>query len=89
MPSVQFESTRRFDRCYRSLHPDDKEHVKEALRRFASNPRSNSLRAKKIDTKRNIWSMRASRSIRITFNWEADQVVLRAVANSHDIYRDP
>ncbi len=47
-----------------------------------------SLGVKKIKGTKNIWEARASRSLRITFNFEGDTIILRTVGE-HDVLSHP
>lgn len=85
----EFRFLPKFEKCYEALAPTNQESVDEALARFNANPRHPSLRTEKIDKKRNIWSIRGTLSVRITFNWDGNTITLRAVAASHDIYKSP
>ncbi len=75
--------TRRFKRSYRSLSQKDQKRVQKALRQMADDLRYLSLRVKRIQGTSKIWEARASRSLRITFEVEGENLILRNVG-SHD-----
>ena len=75
--------TRRFKRSYRSLSQEDQKRVQKALRQMADDLRYPSLRVKRIQGTSKIWEARASRSLRITFEVEGENLILRNVG-SHD-----
>jgi mRNA-degrading endonuclease RelE of RelBE toxin-antitoxin system len=83
-----------YKKCLKKLSNQDKLRVEEALKKLAENPRHPSLNAEKLS--KNIWSIRVSDKIRVTFEWdgdinnlkEADPIYLRKVGY-HDVYRSP
>ncbi len=85
---IEFRFSNRFDRSYNRLDYQDQEKVDEALELFRNNPEHPSLELEKIRGKEDIWSIRATRAIRITFNWEENTVALRVVGD-HRVYSNP
>ena len=91
---MEFVRTERFLRAYKQLDRGDRNRVDQALLRFSLDPSYPSLHVEKITG--NIWSFRASRSLRCTFEWDGDlielfhaeSVLLRNVGY-HDVYRSP
>jgi len=82
---LRFTRTERFKKSHKRLSGPDKERVEEALNLFAANPFHPSLGTKKLPPKTSgIWYFRASRAIRVTFEWDGDDVLLRNVG-SHAI----
>jgi mRNA interferase RelE/StbE len=80
---MRFIETSRFRRAYKTLSPEAKERVKEALRRLAVNIRYPSLQVKKIKGTRDIWEARVSLDYRMTFQLIKDYCILRNVG-PHD-----
>lgn len=78
----------RFERDYKKLSSEAKEKVNQALLKMEKNLHYPSLEAKKIKGAENIWEARASRSLRITFTLEGNEVYLRTVGQ-HDILKNP
>ena len=80
-----FRRTERFKKSYQRLSGLDQDRVDEVLRLFADNPYHPSLATKKLPPKTSgIWYFRASRAIRVTFEWDGADVLLRNVG-SHSI----
>jgi len=80
---MRLQYTDRFQSAYDELEDDEVEQVKKALRLLAANPRTPSLRVKKMQGTDNIWEARASRSLRLTFEMHGDLIILRNVG-AHD-----
>ena len=71
--------TDRFRRAYRSLSPQDRKRVQ----------RYPGLRVKRLQGTAGIWEARASRSPRITFKVEGEDLTLRNVGHHDDALRKP
>jgi mRNA interferase RelE/StbE len=74
--------TDRFRRAYAELSSEDRKRVQKALRFMSDDLRHPSLRVKRIQGTQGIWEARASRSLRITFQFNND-IILRNVGR-HD-----
>jgi len=59
------------------------------MEKFAKNPKHPSLHTEKIDKDNNIWTIRASDSLRISFNWKGSEVTFRVVGEHEDVYENP
>ena len=81
--------TERFRRAYRSLSPQDRKRVQKALRLMTEDLRYPGLRIKRIQGTAKIWEARASRSLRITFEVEGEDLILRNVGHHDDALRKP
>lgn len=68
--------TERFKKSYKSLHPDDRERVSEAIELFMGRQHNRGLNVEKLKGLKNTFSFRASRKIRIIFEKEKDVAVL-------------
>lgn len=83
-----------FKRAYQRLDPQQRERVKAAIALFLVKPHpprppeQRNLRIRKMSGYTDIWEMRASDSLRITFNLEEDEVILRK-CGEHDILNNP
>ena len=91
---MQFDRTNRFKRAYRRLSSADKGSVDEAIRRFENNPLHPSLAVEKVTAQRSVWSIRASRRVRCTFEWDGNQAelidaerILLLDVGGHEVYR--
>lgn len=85
---MRLSYSRRFDAAYDRLGSDDKQAVQKALAMLVENPRSPSLRMRKLATEENVWEASPSRRLRMTFQIEGEIIVLRAVGG-HEILRRP
>lgn len=91
---MEFDRLGHFRKAYRKLSQENKDKVEKALRKFDSNPIHPSLHVEKISA--DIWSFRASDSLRVTFEFvgnldalrEAKRIILRNVGQ-HDVYEAP
>jgi len=81
--------TERFRRAYRSLSSEDRKRVQKALRLMAEDLRYPGLRVKRVQGTTGIWEARASRSIRLTFQVEGTDLILRNVGQHDDALRKP
>ncbi len=82
---MQIRRTSHFKRCFKKLSSENQNRVDAAIRMFAENPYHPSLQTSKLSPKsKGMWYIRASRSLRITFTWDEENVMLRTVG-THDI----
>ncbi len=77
-----------FERDYKKLSPEAKEKVNKALLKMEKDLRYPPLAVKKIRGAEDIWEVRASQSLRITFNLKGNEIYLRTVGQ-HDILKNP
>lgn len=77
-----------FERDYKKLSPEAKEKVNKALLKMEKDLHYPSLAVKKIRGAEDIWEVRASHSLRITFNLKGNEIYLRTVGQ-HDILKNP
>ena len=77
-----------FERDYKKLSFQEKERVNQALLKMESGLHYPSLAVKKIKGTENIWEVRASLSLRITFTLLGNEVYLRTVGR-HDVLKNP
>jgi mRNA-degrading endonuclease RelE of RelBE toxin-antitoxin system len=81
--------TDRFRRAYRSLSPQDRKRVQKALLLMSEDSRYPGLRVRRVQGTGGIWEARASRSLRITFEVEGENLTLRNVGHHDDTLRKP
>ena len=86
---MNFITTSRFKRAYKSLPGDAKGRVKEALRTLAANSKHPSLHLKKIKGTRDIWEARAGLDYRITLQIVKDYFILRNVGHHDPTLKNP
>ncbi len=79
--------TARFRKAYKGLNKSTKELVKKAIRLMDENIKHPSLSLEKVEgaggVSGDIWAVRVSRSIRMTFERDGDRAILRNVG-PHD-----
>lgn len=81
--------TNRFRRAYRSLPQKERNRVQKALRLMEEDLRYPSLRVKRVRGTAKIWEARASRSLRITFELQGEDLILRNVGPHDETLRQP
>jgi mRNA interferase RelE/StbE len=81
--------TNRFRRAYRSLSEKDRIQVQKALRLMTEDLRYPGLRVKRIQGTAKIWEARASRSLRITFEMQGEDLILRNVGRHDETLQQP
>lgn len=86
---MTFLWTPRFEKAYRSLSSDEQSTVDAHLRLMAQNWRYPSLQTKKLQGVRNIWSIRITRDIRLTFEPSRAGIFLRNVGHHDFTLRSP
>ncbi len=86
---MRLRATRRFKRSYRSLTQEDQKRIQKALRQMAYDLRYPALRVKRIQGTSKIWEARASRFLRITFEGEGEDLILRNVGPHDATLRKP
>lgn len=84
--SLEFKTTRTFDKSFAALPPNIQERALEKLALYENKARHPSLRVKKLEGTTDIWEMSVSSSYRITFQKEGKIVLLRNIG-THDILR--
>ncbi|WP_027357571.1 type II toxin-antitoxin system RelE/ParE family toxin [Desulfofundulus thermocisternus] len=72
-----FQRTERFKRAYKKLDENQRCAIKKALRLMSDNINHPSLRVKRVQGTKDIWEASATISLRITFSWKGDTIILR------------
>jgi mRNA-degrading endonuclease RelE of RelBE toxin-antitoxin system len=80
---VKITRTARFKRAWKELTEEERELGRKALRNLAIDLRYPGLRVKKMQGTENIWEARVSHSLRLTFEFEGDTIILRNIGR-HD-----
>jgi len=86
---MKIARTDRFRKAWKQLNAKDKKLARKAIENLAVNMNYPSLRVKKIKGTRNIWEARASQSLRITFQLDADTIVLRNIGHHDEALGQP
>ena len=86
---MKIARTERFKKAYKKLNQRQRRAVERALSFLVNNIRHPSLRVKKIEGTTGIWEARASRSIRLPFEFRGDTLILRNVGDHDEVLRGP
>ena len=86
---MKIARTERFKKAYKKLNQRQRRAVERALSFLVNNIRHPSLRVKKIEGTTGIWEARASRSIRLSFEFRGDTLILRNVGDHDEVLRGP
>jgi mRNA interferase RelE/StbE len=86
---MRFILTSRLQKAYQSLAADDQGRVQKAIRLMSGDLRHPSLRTIRIKGTQGIWEVRASKSLRITFETEGDALILRNVGHHDQTLKKP
>ena len=81
--------TSRFEKSYRALLPEHQAAVDAHLRLMAEDWRHPSLQTKKLQGTHQIWAMRISRDLRLTFQPTKAGILLRNVGHHDPTLRSP
>ncbi len=86
---MTFLWTARFEKTYRELPAEWQVAVDSHLRLMAQNWRHPSLHTKKLQGTKNIWAIRISRDLRLTFEPTRSGILLRNVGHHDPTLRTP
>ena len=84
--SVEFRTTRTFDKSFVTLPAGIRKRALEKLDLYENDPRHPSLRVKKMVGTPGIWEMSVTKDYRITFQRDGNVVLLRNIG-THDILK--
>jgi mRNA-degrading endonuclease YafQ of YafQ-DinJ toxin-antitoxin module len=86
---MEFLFTARFKRAYKKLSEADRRSAQKKLALMSGNPHHPSLRTKKVQGTENIFECSITMSIRLTWQYEGDSILLRAVGDHDDVLKNP
>ena len=86
---MKIARTARFKKAWQELTEEEKELGRKALRNLATDLRYPALRVKKMQGTGHIWEARVSRSLRLTFEFEGDTLVLRNIGRHDEAQERP
>jgi len=86
---MRIARTARFKKAWQELTEEEKELGRKALRNLATDLRYPALRVKKMQGTGHIWEARVSRSLRLTFEFEGDTLVLRNIGRHDEAQERP
>jgi mRNA interferase RelE/StbE len=85
---LHLRRTDRFAKDYAALPEELKRRTEKAVSVLLNDPRSPSLRIKKMEGRQGVWELRVSEGYRLTFQISGDTYILRRVG-THDILIKP
>lgn len=85
---MRLRRTDRFTKDYAVLPEELKRRTEKAVSALLNDPRSPSLRIKKMEGRHGVWELRVSEGHRLTFQISGDTYILRRVG-THDVLRKP
>ena len=86
---MRIARTARFKKAWEQLNEDEKVLARKAIKNLAENVRYPALRVKKIKGVEQLWEARASRSLRMTFQIEGDNILLRNIGHHDETLERP
>ena len=86
---MKIARTDRFKKAWSLLSERDKKPARKAIENLAANVNYPSLRVKKMKGTDKLWEARASHSLRITFEIDADTIVLRNIGQHDQTLKQP
>lgn len=80
---MKLERTVRFKKAWQELNEIERELARKALGNLVTDMRYPSLRVKRMQGAQSLWEARVSHSLRLTFEIQADTIILRNIGR-HD-----
>ena len=86
---MKITRTARFKKVWNELNEEEKGLTRKAIRNLAVDLRYPALKVKKMQGVEHIWEARVSRSLRMTFEFEGDTIVLRNIGRHDETLERP
>ncbi|HDQ04195.1 MAG TPA: hypothetical protein ENN23_06460 [Deltaproteobacteria bacterium] len=86
---MDFIFTQRFKKSYKQLSKDEQKTLRKKLELMGENPHHPSLRTKKVQGTGAIFECSINMSVRLTWQYEGESILLRAVGNHDDVLKKP
>ena len=86
---MRIARTENFKRAWQQLGEEQKALARKAIDNLIKDMRYPALRIKKIKGIENVWEARVSRSLRMTFQFEGDTVILRNIGQHDETLERP
>ena len=86
---AEFIITNRFRKDVKKLSADGKKRLSKVLDLFEENTNHPSLHIEKIAGTQNIWSVRLSLHLRMTFNKKNTETIVLRRIGTHHVYQNP
>jgi len=87
--AMETDYANRFKRSYKKMTEREQQQIKDAIDTLLSNPESQSLRMKKVNSLRNqkppVWEISVNMDIRITFEIHEPKTILFRNVGHHDV----
>jgi len=83
--AYQITFTRRFEKHFQDLNPQEKKQLQNKLRLLAENPMHPSLRTKRIQGTKDLFECSVNMDIRIIWYYEGDKLIILLDVGHHDI----
>jgi len=84
---MEFIFTEKFKKSYKKLAEEERKILRKKLGLMSDNPHHPSLRTKKVQGTKDIFECSVNMSIRITWQYDADSILLRAVGDHDEILK--
>ena len=81
--------TEQFEQAYEKLTKAEKRSVRKALTLLGDNPKSPSLRVKRMEGKKDIWEAHPSKRLRTTFEMAGEIIFMRNVGEHDKVLKRP
>ncbi|HHT09919.1 MAG: hypothetical protein PHU16_07450 [Atribacterota bacterium] len=81
--------TEQFEQAYEKLTHTEKRSVCKALALLDANPKYPSLHVKKMEGTQNIWEVRPSKRLRMTFEMVGATIIMRNVGEHDKVLKRP
>ncbi len=86
---MKISRTATFKKAWNELNKEEKDLARKALRNLADDLRYPALKVKKMQGVEHIWEARVSRSLRMTFEFEGDTIILRNIGRHDETLERP
>ena len=86
---MDFIFTGRFKKSYKNLSKQDQKALQKKLDLMSRNPHHPSLRTKKIQGTDDIFECSINMSIRMTWQYESESILLRVVGDHDAVLKNP
>lgn len=86
---MEFIYTGRFKKSYKKLSAEEKEAFHKKLDLLSINPHHPSLRTKKVQGTDDIFECSIAMSIRMTWQYVGESILLRVIGNHDNVFKKP
>ena len=86
---MDFIFTERFKKSYKKLSDEERKALQKKLDLMSTNPHHPSLRTKKVQGTDNIFECSINMAIRMTWQYDSESILLRAVGDHDAVLKNP